>query len=327
MKIQEIAKKAGVSTATVSRVFSNHPNIREELRERVLAAARQAGYHPRLSQKQQNVVVISPFREIYPIRSYVEMVISELALILSSRGYRIEMLPQDNLSQLERIRFCGAVSVGIDAEKFTGWAERFAAPLVVIDRDVPPGTDEIYSVRSDENQAMHLGVGCLARHGCRKVGVIIYGEAGIGNTGIRQEAALRALRAHQLPVSERLVRLALADSCMEEIGKLLKLGMDGLFCPGGNAGIIAAYVLSLYNRRIPDDISLVASERSMYSRYAIPPQTTITQDYAAQAAAVADLLDARRRGLAFPRHTVIPYRLIERDSVREAVPPLPEPRR
>ena len=77
-------------------------------------------------------------------------------------------------------------------------------------------------------------------------------------------------------------------------------------------------MLSLYNRRIPDDISLVASERSMYSRYAIPPQTTITQDYAAQAAAVADLLDARLRGDAFPRHTVIPYRLLERDSVREA---------
>ena len=110
----------------------------------------------------------------------------------------------------------------------------------------------------------------------------------------------------------------------EEIGKLLKLGIDGLFCPGGNAGIIAAYVLSLYNRRIPEDISLVASERSMYSRYAIPPQTTITQDYAAQAKAVADLLDARRRGIAFPRHTVIPYRLIERDSVRENPPPPPE---
>ena len=85
MKIQEIAKKAKVSTATVSRVFSNHPNIREELRERVLSVARETGYHPRLSQKQQNVVIISPFREIYPIRSYVEMVTSELALTLSAR--------------------------------------------------------------------------------------------------------------------------------------------------------------------------------------------------------------------------------------------------
>ena len=319
MKIQEIAKKAGVSTATVSRVFSNHPNIREELRERVLAVARETGYHPRLTQKQQNVIVISPFREIYPIRSYVEMVTSELALTLSARGYRIEMLPQDNLRQLEHLRFCGAVSIGIDAEKFGNWEERFAAPLVIIDRDVPPGTGELYSVRSDETQAMHLGVGCLARRGCRKVGVIIYGEPGVGNTGLRREAVLQALRIHRLPVSERLVRFALADFYMEEIGKLLKLGIDGLFCPGGNAGIIASYVLSLYNRRIPEDISLVASERSMYSRYAIPPQTTISQDYAAQAAAVADLLDARQRGLSFPRHTVIPYHLIERDSVREAI--------
>lgn len=319
MKIQEIAKKAKVSTATVSRVFSNHPNIREELRERVLSVARETGYHPRLSQKQLNVVIISPFREIYPIRSYVEMVTSELALTLSARGYRIEMLPQDNLRQLEHLRFCGAVSIGIDVERFKNWEERFAAPLVIIDRDVPPGTGEIYSVRSDENQAMHLGIDCLARHGCRKVGVIIYGEAGIGNTGIRREAVLLALRRHHLPVSERLVRFALADSYMEEIGKLLKLGIDGLFCPGGNAGIIAAYVLSLYNRRIPDDISLVASERSLYSRYAIPPQTTISQDYAAQAAAVADLLDARLRGNAFPRHTIIPYQLIERDSVREVI--------
>ena len=319
MKIQEIAERAGVSIATVSRVFSNHPNVRDELRERVLTAARQAGYHPRLSQKQQNVVVISPLREIYPIRSYVEMVISELALTLSLRGYRIEMLPLDNLRELERIRFCGAVSIGVGVENFANWEERFAVPLVVIDRDVPPGTDEIYSVRSDEKQAMNLGIGCLARHGCRKVGCIIYGEAGIGNTGLRREAVLAALRAHQLPVSERLVCFALADSYVEEIGKLLKLGIDGLFCPGGNAGIIAAYVLSLYNRRIPEDISLVASERSMYSRYAIPPQTTITQDYAAQASVVADLFDARRRGAAFPRRTVIAYRLIERDSVRDGV--------
>lgn len=317
MKIQEIAKEAGVSPATVSRVFSNHPNIREEVREQVFAVARKHGYHPRLSTKQQNVVIISPYHGIYPIRSYVEMVISELALALSARGYRIEMLPQDNLDQLERIRFCGAVAIGIDAEEFGCWEERFSAPLIIVDRDAPSGTGEIYSVRSDENQAMALGIGCLAGHGCRKVGVAIYGKPGVGNADLRREAALLALRRNSLPVSSRLVRFSLAESYMEEIGKLLKCGVDGLFCPGGDAGIITAYALSLYNRRIPEDISLVVSERTMYSRYAIPPQTTITQDYAAQAAAVADALDSRLRGSQFPRRTVIPYRLIERDSVGE----------
>ena len=169
---------------------------------------------------------------------------------------------------------------------------------------------------------MALGVGCLAEHGCRRVGIIIYGKPGIGNAELRREAALSALRRCGLPVSGRLVLFALTESYVEEVGRLLKYGIDGLFCPGGDAGILAAYALSLYNRRIPDDISLVASERTMYSRYAIPPQTTITQDYAAQAAAVADALDSRLRGNPFPQRTVIPYRLIERDSVggRHSVP-------
>lgn len=315
MRIQEIAKEAGVSPSTVSRVFGNHPNIREEVREQVFAVARKYGYRPRLSSKQQNVVIVSPYNAVYPIRSYVEMVISEVARALSARGFRIEMLPQENLGQLDRIRFCAAVAIGIDAETFGDWEERFASPLVIVDRDAPPGAGEIYAVRSDEHQAMELGVGCLAARGCRNVGVLIYGEEGSGNTGLRREGALAALKRHGLPAAGRQVRFALADEFVEETGKLLKLGIDGLFAPGGNAGILAAYALSLYNRRVPDDISLVTSERTMYSRYAIPPQTTISQDYQAQAEAVADAIDSRLRGAPFPRRTVIPYKLIERDSV------------
>ncbi|MPM59865.1 HTH-type transcriptional regulator TreR [bioreactor metagenome] len=315
MKIQEIAREAGVSPSTVSRVFSNHPNIRGEVREQVFAVARKYGYRPRLSSKQQNVVIVSPYKTVYPIRSYVEMVISELALALSARGFRIEMLPQDNLGQLERIRFCAAVSIGIDAEEFGDWEECFASPLVIVDRDAPAGTGEIYSVRSDEHQAMELGIGCLAAHGRRNIGTVIYGEAGTGNADLRREGALLALKRHKLPATARHVRFALAESYVEEVGKLLKLGIDGLFAPGGNAGILAAYALSLYNRRVPEEISLVTSERTMYSRYAISPQTTISQDYTAQAEAVADAIDSRLRGMPFPRRTVIPYKLIERDSV------------
>jgi len=316
MRIQEIAREAGVSASTVSRVFGNHPNIREEVRERVFAVARRHNYRPRLSSKQQNVVIVSPYKAVYPIRSYVEMVISELAQALSARGYRIEMLPQDNLEQLERIRFCAAVAIGTAPGIFRDWDERFGSPLVIVDREISSETGEIYSVRSDEAQAMELGVGCLAAHGCRNVGVIIYGRPGTGNTDSRRENALAALKRHGLPASERRVRFALAEEFVETTGKLLDLGIDGLFAPGGNAGILAAYALALYHRHVPGDISLVTSERTMYSRYAIPPQTTISQDYEAEAAAVADAIDSRLRGAAFPRHTVIPYKLIERDSVK-----------
>ena len=109
MKLQEIARKAGVSTATVSRVFSHHPNVRDDVRSHVFAVAGKYGYHPRLSTKMRNIAVIIPYKSVYPVQSYVEMVLTELTHELPARGYRIEILPQENLEQLPRIQFCGAI--------------------------------------------------------------------------------------------------------------------------------------------------------------------------------------------------------------------------
>ena len=316
MKIQEIAEKAGVSTATISRVFSHHPNIRKEVRNHVFAIARQYGYVPRLSRKQRNIAVITPYKKIYPIQSYVEMVISELTHELSLRGYRIEILTLDNLEQLERSQFCGGVAIGAKDSLFKDWDERFAVPLIIVDQEAPGSFPGICSVRSDEHAAMDLAIGYFVKRGCKKIGSIIYGEPGTGNADLRKEALLSSLRRHDLKDSEELIRFSLEEGYVEEVGKLLRRGIDALFAPGGNAGIIASYALSLYNRRIPEDISLIASERTVFSRYATPPQTTISQDYEKVASCVADALDACLVGKEFPRETVLPYKLILRESVK-----------
>ena len=163
---------------------------------------------------------------------------------------------------------------------------------------------------------MELAVAHLHGSGCRRIGCIVYGQEGIGNTEIRRDGIRKALRKFGLPVSDSLLRFSLDEGYVEEVGKLLRAGVDALFCPGGNAGMAAAYALSLFGKRVPADISLIASERTVFSRYAIPPQTAISQNYTALASAVADALDARLRGQPFPRRTLIPYKLIRRDSVR-----------
>ena len=193
MKIQEIAEKAGVSTATVSRVFSHHPNIREELRAHVFEVARKYGYHPRLSTKQRNIAVISPYKAVYPIQSYVEMVMSELAHELSSRGYRIEILPQDNLEQLQRIQFCGAIGIGTDGELFRRWEERFAAlsaagctVLMLADRERILALFALAdTLKEGSREAVQelKGLGCTVRMltgDNQKVAAHIAEEAGIG---------------------------------------------------------------------------------------------------------------------------------------------------
>lgn len=71
-------------------------------------------------------------------------------------------------------------------------------------------------------------------------------------------------------------------------------------------------------RRVPEDISLIASEQTFFSHYAVPPQTTISPDYAAMAVATADIIEARLDGQKAPVRTVLPYNLILRESVAAA---------
>lgn len=313
MKIQEIAALAGVSTATVSRVFSHHPNIRKEVREHVLNVARQYSYRPRSSGKQKNIVIIVPYRQIYPASEFVDMVTSELIRELAQAGYRIELLPLDNLERLEEIAFCGAVGIGIDVPE--KWDERFALPLVIIDKIPSKKIPGITFIHSDEKQGMNIAIAHLAERGCRKAGAVIHGISGCGNVDIRKKYVLEALKRHGFPAEEHLVKISLAENFLEEMGKLLQHNIDGVFCGGGgNFGGIAAYALSLFGKKIPQDIRLVSSERQRISRYCIPPQTTISPNYGELASAVVQQLDNMISGREFQQEVILPYSLIVRDS-------------
>ena len=318
MTISEIAKLAGVSTSTVSRVFSHHPNIREDVRNHVFAVARQHGYHPRISNKQKNVVIITPYNSDYPVHSCVDMLLMALTQELPPRGFRLEILPHDNLERLAGIQFCGAVAIGAEPEDFRDWPDRFTPPLVLVDRKGERMPPEVYQVRSDENQGMELAINHLYERGCRKIGCIIHGDPGTGNADLRRAAIERTLREHGLPANDYLIHFSGpgTERYVDLIGKLLRQNVDALFCPGGNAGIVSLYAFSLFNKRIPDDISLIATEQTFFSEYAVPPQTTVTQDYKAVAAAVADVIEARIDGRRAEPSTVLPYRLIKRESVR-----------
>ena len=93
MTIREIAHLAGVSPATVSRVFSHHPGIGEEVRKHVLEVTRKHHYSPRMGGKRRNVVIITPYQSEFPAQSCVDMLLMALMRTLPPRGFRLEILP------------------------------------------------------------------------------------------------------------------------------------------------------------------------------------------------------------------------------------------
>jgi LacI family transcriptional regulator len=66
---------------------------------------------------------------------------------------------------------------------------------------------------------------------------------------------------------------------------------------------------------VPEDISLITSEHKLFSCFATPPQTTITQDHIALAESTANAIDSHLSEAQFPQRSVLPYSLIVRDSV------------
>jgi DNA-binding LacI/PurR family transcriptional regulator len=77
---------------------------------------------------------------------------------------------------------------------------------------------------------------------------------------------------------------------------------------------VAAYSLNLYNRRIPEDIKLVSSERHRISSYCIPAQTTISPDYEKLACCVVEQLKSLLENSGNAGEISLPYNLIVRES-------------
>ncbi|MBC2595855.1 LacI family DNA-binding transcriptional regulator [Ruficoccus amylovorans] len=312
--IKEIAAEAKVSMATVSRVFSNHPNVKETVREHVLSVARRHNYVPRLSNRRRTVILITPSRTEHPVQSYVDMVTAHLAETAGQRGYRIEILPEDNHDRLEYTQFCAAIQISAAELPWENWSRRFQVPLILIDRETPKKQSHVFSVRSNEKQGMELAIEHLVKSGHRRIGCLV-SNTKLGNAQQRVHFIQSALATHGLPSAESFVRLVGEEAYMEETAKLLRHKVDAIFAPGGMGGIITAYALNLLGRRVPEDISLIASERAVVSRYCLPPQTTITQNYRQVATMAVDAIDASLKRAAISRYTVIDYQLMTRESV------------
>ena len=318
MNIQQIAKLSGVSISTVSRVFSRRPGVRDEVRDRVMEIARSHGYRPRFTSRERNVVVITPYNAVFPVQSCVDMLLMALAQTLPLNGFRMEILPVNNLERLDSIQFCGAAAIGCELADFPKWAERFPEPLFIIDRTpagkVPPG---IGFVRSDEAQGMKMALEYLFSRGCRRIGCIIHGTPERGNALIRRRAVADFMK-NRVPDADDLIYYSGDgdEKYVELIGKLLKKGVDALFCPGGNAGIISLYALNLFGRSVPGDVSLIASEQTAFSMYTTPPLTTLSPDYPQLAQHVCDLLESWIGNSPTASPEGVPYRLIRRESCR-----------
>jgi len=328
--IRDIAKRAGVSVATVSRTLSDPQTVRPATRERVLLAIDEMKYTPNAIARQlrrrrnETVIVIVPqianpfFSGIVQSIENVAMELGYRVLLGETQGNQVRL---DHYADMVLTRVAdGLILLGsllpgvVRASIEEGLAP--AIPLVLACERFE-GLD-CPTVSIDNVAAGDLAVRHLAERGCRRIATI---TGPLDNTlsQDRLEGYRAALAAAGLDhAGEWVVEGDFSiDSGRAAMERLLDAASvpDGVFCANDEMAIGAEQAIRARGLSIPGDIALVGFDDLRFGAFAAPPLTTIRQPTTELGETAMRLLDAVLHERAIAQRTVVlPHQLIERES-------------
>jgi LacI family fructose operon transcriptional repressor len=304
--LKDVAERAGVSYATVSRVLANKPNIREETRQRVLQAVHEVGYRPNRvarSLRSQNsqiigVVVSNIIYEFFaPLVRAIEDYVSQhdfgLVLCNSDESPQkekrsVNLLVEENVAGVviaPTIEENDALDQLLDAQ----------IPVVTVDRRVKDcsGLDSV--VIDNAKSAFQL-IDHLITNGYRRIGAVL-GSQSLYTARERYAGYKQALQFHDIPLDPAIVA---SDTPSPENGYALALALlkmstppTALFTSNHLLASGAFKAIKEVGFTLPDDIALVTFDNSTWTELVEPKLTVVEQPAAKLGYTAADLLIQR----------------------------------
>lgn len=323
--IKDVAKTAGVSAATVSRVLGNGP-VSADLREKVEAAIRSTGYRPNLSARRlrsqhSNTIglIVSDIRN--PFFTALCRAVEDAAYQANMRVVlcNIDENPAREamylrLMQEERITGLIYAPTRLTSDRLDRM--EFDFPVVLVDRTGPIGRHD--SVVLDNFAAAGALVDHLHAHGRRRI-LGLFGNT--SSTAIERAAGYRAAMAER-GLAERIELVPPnTEAAAESLAKLFTAAdrPDAVVCSNGLILLGAVKALRRVGLETPTDVALAGFDNETWTELVGPGLTVIEQPVAEIGRTAMTLLFER---LALPdmapRKIVLSGRLIERGSTAAA---------
>ena len=322
--MRDVARVAGVSAKTVSRVFNDDPHVTEETRERVRWAMQKLDYVPNLLARSFRAGadpavglavpdIGDPFFAEITSSIEIDLVGRGMAVVVSSLGQAAER-ERSALEALLRRQISGLIVACASADQayLAPWQSR--TPMVFVDRP-PRGISGVYVIEDDLAGAREA-VTHLASHGHRRVAFL-----GI-STPIT--TIVRRLKGYRSAVTELgldgrpdliCMPSGSADECAAELVKLLE-------APNAPTAVFSATTLCTMSlvqalqRAGRTDVAVVGFGDFPMADALTPPVTVLDQDPARLGrVAVERLVECIESPQAkVRRRTVLPVQLIPRGS-------------
>lgn len=308
--LRSLAQELGIAPATVLRALTNHPNVTQGLRRRVIALAQK--YHYQLPEHYKKLVaVVIPGFEF---EGYTGLLLSSLMKELSANQFHGEIISDCDLEVLQDHVYAGVISIVWTAGLEKQWPEEHATPLVVLNATSNP-REGVCQVTSDEKQGITLGLEQLYNKGRRRIAFVS------SQLNCSLNARKRVEAFHEFCRKKRIS----ADSFHEEhtpdydldaiADNIIRKKADAVFAAGETYAPQLLFRLSRHGVRIPDDLSMLALEYHAVTPFTIPPLTALTQDFDELARQSVLLLLRRIHHQPSPAEILVPYHFIERESI------------
>jgi LacI family transcriptional regulator, repressor for deo operon, udp, cdd, tsx, nupC, and nupG len=329
-RIQDVAKLADVSTATVSRALATPERVSPEARARVLEAIAKTGYVPNpaartlRSQKTYMVLVVLPDLS----NTFFSKILRGIEETLFEAGYGMIISDLDGSPEKEA-HFAAFTAAGrVDgaillnghlfgqSREGEGQPARIKIPLVAVCEAIP-GAD-IPQIEIDNRAASYGMTQHLASLGHRSI-AYVSGPASNILERERFQGFKDGLETAGLPFDPALV---LPGDYTIEAG--VRAGQDlvarstrptAVFCTSDEMAIGLMRTLFSAGLRVPEDISVAGFDDIEFAAVAEPPLTTIHQPRRELGQAAASALIELLQGRPSPKRIRLETELVIRDSV------------
>ena len=332
MNIKDVARMAGVSISTVSRVINRSAYVNPEIAQAVEKIIAETGYRPNslakelLRNKTNTIGVMLPRIDLGTFAAMFDGIVHAL----NERGYGV-MLANTRDEFAEELRYMDLFyEKRVDGVLFFGTGEnhgylpaiaKLRAPVVVV------GQSGAYlgcsSVFLDSFNAARAMVSHLIGLGHRRIGCLAVPDHDV-NVGIeRKRGYLAALAEHGIEPDPALLVVGTFEYISGEAGAKALMNCAGgpptaIFTVTDRLAVAVAGWLQRNGYHVPDDVSVACVDDPALLSYCYPSITTMSFDYRLTGMRAGQLLidaiEGAQGGLV--TEVVMPYTLQSRDSTR-----------
>lgn len=341
MNSKEIAKLAGVSRATVSRVINNSANVQPETRERVMEVIKKNNYVPieharMLAGKVTKVIgmfIVDIETEYTESRvtnsSYFSQFVNSVVDRAKKYGYNVLVSIVGSEQDFENVKnlflnksIAGGIFIGEKNEDAQiRELLRLNLKMAIVDRHVTDkgGESGCITVNWDNFGGAYKATQYLIGLGHRKIAHLT-GDLGKLSGKLRFEGYKQALADAGIEIDGSLIALGTFSepSGYREAKKLLaKQRPTAIFVGNDSMALGAMKVIKDMGLRIPEDISLIGFDDIEVSKYVTPALTTVGSSLFKMASiCVENLVTSIENDSIVEAEFTIPVELVERQSCR-----------